>query len=365
MKKSTQLFFFSAYLICGGAHAAVDGPHPDAIDVKEIGSGNLFVTADGMSLYTYKNDATQPGTSVCVEECEEIWPPLSASPSDSAVGDWTIIARQDGSLQWAYQDKPVYTYIRDTHAGAIIGEKAGGVWDVLYEPIDTPPNLQIAASVHGQILVDLRGHSTYTGPFENCDKACLQDWRPVEAPWAAKPLNSDWSITQRDDGLLQWLFKGRALYTFDGDFNPSDANGISARGGWKIAVLEDPPAIPNWITIQETDLGPVMATPDRMTLYYLQTDWEKVRSTTCDESCVEENWNPAIAEPGTQPIGNWATRPLSDGRLQWMYLGLPVYTFKHDRMPGDTYGDKFGTGSEIRGGWGAILEESLVQKLSS
>ncbi len=364
MRKSAFLNLAAVCAFAGSAVAAVDGPHPEVVGIKEIGSGHLFVTADGMSLYTHKNDATQPGTSVCVEECEELWPPLSASSADSAIGDWSVITRQDGSLQWAYQDKPVYTYVRDSHAGAIIGEKAGGVWDVLYRPIDTPPNVQITAAVQGQIFADLRGHTIYAGPSKNCDASCLKDWQPVEAPWAARPINGDWSIVQRDDGVRQWAFKGDSLYTYSGDFNPTDTNGISAQGGWDVAVLEDPPAVPDWITIQETDLGPVMATPDRMTLYYLVTDWEKVRATTCDEACVEKNWNPAVAEPGTQPIGNWSTRALADGTLQWMYLGLPVYTFKRDRMPGDTYGDKFGTGSEIRGGWGAILEETLVQKLS-
>jgi hypothetical protein len=33
-------------------------------------------------------------------------------------------------------------------------------------------------------------------------------------------------------------------------------------------------------------------------------------------------------------------------------------------MPGDTYGDKFGTGSDIRGGWVAILQETLIQNLA-
>ena len=56
---------------------------------------------------------------------------------------------------------------------------------------------------------------------------------------------------------------------------------------------------------------------------------------------------------------------LGDGSRQWIYLGLPVYTFRHDGMPGDTNGDKFGTGSDIRGGWNAILKETLIQKFSS
>ena len=57
------------------------------------------------------------------------------------------------------------------------------------------------------------------------------------------------------------------------------------------------------------------------------------------------------------------TLELEDGSLQWTYLGERVFTFKHDRLPGDIGGDKFATGAAIRGGWRAILQETLIQKL--
>src|SRR6185503_1135644 len=45
-----------------------------------------------------------------------------------ASGDWTIIARDDGSKQWAYKGKPVYKYSKDTKAGEMTGDGFNGVW---------------------------------------------------------------------------------------------------------------------------------------------------------------------------------------------------------------------------------------------
>lgn len=364
MKNRMLLNLASALALVPSAAWAVDTPHPSDIEVREMGGGRLFVNADGMTLYTFKQDREQLGTSTCLDECAHIWPPVVKSADADPVGTWSVIARPDGTSQWAYNGAPVYTYAKDAHPGAMIGEKASGSWDVLYEPIDTPPNVQIKATIAGQTLSDLKDRTIYTGPASDCDEACLKSWLPVEAPWLAQPASEDWAIRQRTDGLLQWAYKEQPLYTFEGDFNRDDSNGVDADGEWSMVVLQDAPGVPDWVTYQETDIGPVMATSDRMTLYTVEGNWELIRTTTCDETCVAANWEPMIAPDNSAPIGNWSTQPLPDGRQQWMYLGSPVSTFKGDRIPGDTYGDKFGTGSDIRGGWGAILQESLIQNFA-
>ena len=338
---------------------------PPEIEVRDMGAGRLFVNREGLTLYTFKQDREQPGTSVCVEECAELWPPVTVKNKTESVGNWSVIQRQDGSMQWAYNESPVYTYAKDSYPGAIVGEKASRFWDVLYMPIETPPDIVIQASVLGQILADLNGRTIYSKSAEACDDSCMKPWRPVEAPWLARPVNEGWSIFQRSDGLKQWAYNNQPLYTFTGDYRAGDVNGEDSEGLWDVVVLQDAPEIPTWITFQETDIGPVMANRDRMTLYYLVNNPEQIRRETCDDQCVKDNWDPAIAPPKTEPIGNWSTTDLGDGSRQWIYLGLPVYTFRHDRMPGDTNGDKFGTGSDLRGGWNAISKETLIQQFSS
>jgi len=77
--------------------------------------------ASGKPLYTFARDTT-PGKSACNGDCAKAWPPLAATASDKDSGDWTVITRDDGSKQWAYKGKPLYTYAPDT-----AGQPATGV----------------------------------------------------------------------------------------------------------------------------------------------------------------------------------------------------------------------------------------------
>ena len=352
-----------ALLLLSTRAASAEEALPPGVDVVELGSGRLFVNAAGMTLYTFKRDQTQPGTSVCNFGCAELWPPLTAPEDAEAVGNnWSTIKRNDGTDQWAYGGKPVYTYARDFHPGAMAGEQAAEVWDVLFQPIGAPPGIAIQGSLKGQILVNTLGQVLYAHEGSSCDEACLTDRLPVEAPWLAGPMDDAWTVVPRADGLKQWAFKGQPLFTYAGDHNPGEMNGEDPAGGWQVVVLQAAPAVPDWVTFQETDLGPVLANEERMTLYYPVTDAEQIRRETCDDDCVKANWQPVVAAADASPVGNWSPRQI-DGTLQWTYLGLPVVTYRHDLIPGDISGDKFGSGVGIRGGWRAIEKQTLVQKL--
>ena len=56
---------------------------------------------------------TSRGKSNCDEACAAMWIPLSARSDAKPLGDWTLVARKDGSKQWAYKGRPVYTLIHD------------------------------------------------------------------------------------------------------------------------------------------------------------------------------------------------------------------------------------------------------------
>lgn len=341
-------------------------PTPSNIASREMGAGTLYTTASGATLYTYLRDRETPGGSACNEGCAEVWPPALVPEGAEPVGDWTMITRQTGEEQWAYKGKPVYTFIEDTHSDAMVGIRTTGTWNAVFDLIDTPPSVSILGTVLGQKLVTLDGMTIYTPASADvgCDAACLKQWRPVEAPWLANPIGENWRVSQREDGLAQWTYAGQPLYTFSGDFKAGDTNGTEKSPDWEIVTLQPAPAIPEWITFQETDLGPAFANKDRMTVYHLVSDPDKVRRETCDETCVEENWIPMLVEAGVSPMGNWTIFEREDGARQWKYQGYPVYIHKHDKLPGDINGDKFGTGAGIRDGWNVILKQTLIQNLS-
>ena len=102
------------------------------LQVIDAGSfGKVLADAKGMPLYTFDKDA--PGKSNCNGECATNWPPVMATAADKPVGDLKIITRDDGSLQWADGDKPLYTFINDKAAGQVTGDGKGGVWHVIKE----------------------------------------------------------------------------------------------------------------------------------------------------------------------------------------------------------------------------------------
>ncbi len=86
----------------------------------------MLVDDSGMTLYTYDKDSH--GKSVCVDKCAKNWPPLQADMEAEAGGDWTAIERSDGTMQWAYKGRPLYTFMQDNAPGDMNGEGKGGVW---------------------------------------------------------------------------------------------------------------------------------------------------------------------------------------------------------------------------------------------
>jgi len=80
----------------------------------------VFADTKGMTLYTYDKD-TEPGKSSCTGDCIKAWPAAVAPASAKAAGDWSVIARDDGTKQWAFKGKPLYTFVKDTDIGWVGG----------------------------------------------------------------------------------------------------------------------------------------------------------------------------------------------------------------------------------------------------
>lgn len=115
--------FFAAVMLAGLA-GSVQAAAP--AQEGKTDKGEALVDASGKALYTYDKDAE--GKSNCNDKCAQNWPPLAVKADDKEEGDWTIIKRDDGTSQWAYKGKPLYTWVKDEKPGVAGGDGVGGVW---------------------------------------------------------------------------------------------------------------------------------------------------------------------------------------------------------------------------------------------
>lgn len=116
--------------------AASGGPAgaTGALGTKDIsGIGTVLVGPTGMTLYTYARDTA--GKSACTGGCAGAWPPLRATTVPALPagfsGRVTLIARDDGSQQVAYDGHPLYGFSGDSAPGDANGQGSGGVWFVV------------------------------------------------------------------------------------------------------------------------------------------------------------------------------------------------------------------------------------------
>jgi predicted lipoprotein with Yx(FWY)xxD motif len=91
--------------------------------------GKVMATPQGMTLYTFDKDAE--GTSNCDAKCLKNWPAFRAEAGAKAEGKWSIVKATDGTDMWAYEGKPLYTYVKDAAPGETSGDGVGKVWHVV------------------------------------------------------------------------------------------------------------------------------------------------------------------------------------------------------------------------------------------
>ena len=131
----------AAIIALSTGHALANGhggespppPKPEATTaparVIQTKQGPKLVDLKGMTLYTYERD-TSGKTSNCNGKCTENWVPLAAAAEAKAIGDFTVINREDGSKMWAYRYRPLYTSPADKAPGDANGNATTLQWRV-------------------------------------------------------------------------------------------------------------------------------------------------------------------------------------------------------------------------------------------
>jgi predicted lipoprotein with Yx(FWY)xxD motif len=105
-----------ATLLAGLAACAM-GTEPAR--TAQTAMGPVLADSKGMTLYTFDRDAA--GKSNCNGQCAVNWPPLKADGTSQPSGNWSVVTRDDGSKQWAFNGKPLYTWVKDQKPGDTTG----------------------------------------------------------------------------------------------------------------------------------------------------------------------------------------------------------------------------------------------------
>lgn len=103
-------------------------------------------------------------------------------------------------------------------------------------------------SLEATVLTRTNGRTLYSLSVEThgkfvCTGGCLDTWKPLVVPRGVKPKGPvKLGTIRRPDGRTQVTFKGRPLYSFDGDAKAGEANGEGFRdvGTWHAAKVGSP-----------------------------------------------------------------------------------------------------------------------------
>ena len=99
---------------------------------------------------------------------------------------------------------------------------------------------KVADTSKGKALVDAKGMTLYTFDKDTpgksaCNGQCAANWPPMLVADGGKAAG-DWTIVVRDDGLKQWAYKGKPVYSWVKDTKPGDTTGDGfLNGAWHIA----------------------------------------------------------------------------------------------------------------------------------
>jgi predicted lipoprotein with Yx(FWY)xxD motif len=130
--KTGLIIYISALVGCAGYSTS-----SEAAQAKF--AGGVLVNSDGMTLYTFDKDSPGAGKSMCSGPCADNWPPLHVAAGTQVSQPYSVISRDDGSSQLAYQGKPLYLWIKDKKPGEMTGDNFKQVWHVVRQMDAAPP----------------------------------------------------------------------------------------------------------------------------------------------------------------------------------------------------------------------------------
>lgn len=229
-------------------------------------------------------------------------------------------------------------------------------------PLSTPPGITFAdvVGVDGRFLwrylaTDV-GKPLYSFDADGnkgkatCVKECSEQFIPYLAAEDAK-ASAEWTLIVRGPRQRQWAYRGRPLYTFSGQdpvpydqfaldsfvndkaaiFDPKylDAGSdfFSPKHGWRRAAYtpEESTPAPSGIALRSSPVANGYLLVDSATGMPLY-----VMSTLPKHPSA---WNPMYAPDMAGPVGEFSTVVRPDGRKQWAYRGVLLWSYRDDYVP--------------------------------
>jgi predicted lipoprotein with Yx(FWY)xxD motif len=125
--------------------ASTSAPSTPALGTATTALGAVVVDSRGMTVYEFDEDTVGSATTACTGQCADFWPAVtttSATPVVTGVtGTVGTVAGDAGVRQVTLEGHRLYTFVKDTEPGDVVGQGFGNAWWVLSpagQPITAP-----------------------------------------------------------------------------------------------------------------------------------------------------------------------------------------------------------------------------------
>lgn len=112
--------------VAAGAPTGGTSPSGATVLVRSTKLGKVLTNAQGLTLYTFDQDAAGATTSACTGSCASAWPPLTATgtPVAGPGVTGTLATISGGQVTW--DGHPLYRWSSDHAAGDVTGDGVNG-----------------------------------------------------------------------------------------------------------------------------------------------------------------------------------------------------------------------------------------------
>ena len=159
---------------------------------------------------------------------------------------------------------------------------------------------------------------------------------------------SKFGTTTRTDGAIQVTYNSWPLYYYAKDQAPGDVTGQDVGSVWYVVSPAGEKMSAATINLGQNDtFGSILVDDKGMTLYLFTKDTPN--TSNCYDKCATA-WPPLLTT-GAPIAGDgvddslFGTTTRTDGTVQVIYNGWPLYYYAKDQVPGDV------TGQDVGGVW--------------